>query len=254
MEGFRIVGRFWVKKDGKNFLGDGRVELLRKIHASGSISKAAKEMKMSYKAAWDDVDTMNNLAEKPLISSAAGGKRGGGTKLTDAGTDIIAFYENLHEYFDQFINSTQYKFGEVHTSIINQENVFKAGVREITQAGNNVFIDVSIGMDLNITALVSLSIYTSIKNRGVDNVKVIIPPSSLMLVRTSEVENVGATNIFNGAIRKISDKNGRTSIEMEAGQGINLIVEVSKRIADRFKIAVGDVYCAVCKDADIIVL
>lgn len=51
----RIRGRIWLTVAGKNMLGRGRVELLEKIGTTGSISQAARAMKMSYKAAWDAV-------------------------------------------------------------------------------------------------------------------------------------------------------------------------------------------------------
>ena len=46
-----VQGRIWIKENNKNFLGHGKVELLERIAESGSIAKAAREMKMSYKAA-----------------------------------------------------------------------------------------------------------------------------------------------------------------------------------------------------------
>jgi molybdate transport system regulatory protein len=66
-------GRFWFTLDGKNFLGHGRVELLQRIADTGSISQAAKAMKMSYKAAWDAVDAMNHAWRAPLVESSPGG-------------------------------------------------------------------------------------------------------------------------------------------------------------------------------------
>ena len=72
-----VEGRIWVKENGKNFIGHGKVELLERIHKSGSISKAAKEMRMSYKAAWDCIDAMNKLSQEPIVISALGGKNGG---------------------------------------------------------------------------------------------------------------------------------------------------------------------------------
>ena len=66
-------GRFWLTLDGKNFLGRGRVELLQRIRETGSISKAAKAMKMSYKAAWDAVDAMNTAWTSPLVESGPAG-------------------------------------------------------------------------------------------------------------------------------------------------------------------------------------
>ncbi|MDR2884496.1 MAG: winged helix-turn-helix domain-containing protein [Deferribacteraceae bacterium] len=98
-----IIGRFWIKSGDKNYLGEGRVQLLRRIQATGSISQAAKDMGMSYKAAWDDVDAMNNLSETPLVVRSTGGKRGGGTSLTPAGVEILAYYDRLQAIFDEFI-------------------------------------------------------------------------------------------------------------------------------------------------------
>ena len=66
-------GRFWLTLDGTNFLGCGRVELLQRIADTGSISKAAQAMKMSYKAAWDAVDAMNNTWGALLVASSPGG-------------------------------------------------------------------------------------------------------------------------------------------------------------------------------------
>jgi molybdate transport system regulatory protein len=80
-------GRFWLTLGGKNFLGRGRVELLQRIRETGSISKAAKAMKMSYKAAWDAVDAMNTAWQTPLVDSGPAGSR-----LTEDAERLIAAY------------------------------------------------------------------------------------------------------------------------------------------------------------------
>ena len=99
-----IYGRFWVKKDSKNFLGLGKVELLKGILEYGSISSAAKSMRMSYKAAWDNVDCMNNLSSKDLVSSLIGGKGGGGTKITKEGKLAIEAFDELEKAKIAFCN------------------------------------------------------------------------------------------------------------------------------------------------------
>jgi len=80
-------GRFWLTLDGRNFLGRGRVELLHRIRETGSISKAAKAMKMSYKAAWDAVDAMNGAWQSPLVESSPAGSH-----LTDDAERLIAAF------------------------------------------------------------------------------------------------------------------------------------------------------------------
>jgi len=66
-----------------------QIDLLLAIKDGGSITAAAKEVGISYKTAWDRIDAMNNLADKALVSRSAGGKKGGGTQLTQFGEDIL---------------------------------------------------------------------------------------------------------------------------------------------------------------------
>ncbi|HMM47538.1 MAG TPA: LysR family transcriptional regulator [Thiobacillaceae bacterium] len=91
-------GRFWLTLDGKNFLGRGRVELLQRIRETGSISRAAKAMKMSYKAAWDAVDAMNDAWQSPLVHSTPTGSR-----LTDDAERLIAAFQHAEAQHTAFM-------------------------------------------------------------------------------------------------------------------------------------------------------
>lgn len=73
------------------------LELLERIDASGSISTAASAMGMSYKAAWQAVESMNNLSEQPVVERQAGGKHGGGTHLTTYGRRVVHAYRRLEK-------------------------------------------------------------------------------------------------------------------------------------------------------------
>ncbi len=100
----KIDGRFWLTKENQNFLGTGRVELLELIDKTGSINAAAKEMKMSYKAAWERINGMNVLASQPLIDRTTGGRGGGGTTLTPYARELIATFHRLAQLHRQFID------------------------------------------------------------------------------------------------------------------------------------------------------
>jgi molybdate transport system regulatory protein len=74
---------------------DKRLDILRRIGEVGSISRAARDAGVSYKAAWQAVETLNNLAGKPLLEKVVGGSGGGGARLTDAGRQLLSASERL---------------------------------------------------------------------------------------------------------------------------------------------------------------
>lgn len=100
----RIQSRIWIQKDGKSYLGQGRIELLKHIQKEGSISKAAKKMHMSYKAAWDNLNQINELSGVPLIESSNGGVGGGGTSLRLEGERAIEVFEKLEWVREEFFS------------------------------------------------------------------------------------------------------------------------------------------------------
>ncbi|PMU89097.1 ModE family transcriptional regulator [Pseudomonas veronii 1YdBTEX2] len=72
-----------------------RIALLAHIAEQGSITRAAKSAGLSYKAAWDAIDELNNLAQNPLVERSVGGKGGGGARLTAEGERVLRLYQRL---------------------------------------------------------------------------------------------------------------------------------------------------------------
>jgi molybdate transport system regulatory protein len=69
-------GWLWLNGPEGTFLGYGRIVLLERIEELGSISKAARSMEMSYKHAWDLLDSMNRQVSDKLLETFRGGKKG----------------------------------------------------------------------------------------------------------------------------------------------------------------------------------
>ena len=76
-------------------IGPGKISLLEAIARTGSITSAARELGMSYRRAWLLLDELNRSLSKPAADSAMGGRRGGGTALTDTGRRLIAIYRRI---------------------------------------------------------------------------------------------------------------------------------------------------------------
>jgi molybdate transport system regulatory protein len=68
---------------------DKRLDILRRIGENGSISEAARSAGVSYKAAWQAIETLSNLAGTALVEKVVGGAGGGGARLTPAGRQLL---------------------------------------------------------------------------------------------------------------------------------------------------------------------
>jgi molybdate transport system regulatory protein len=76
-------------------IGPGKIALLEAIDREGSISAAGRVLGMSYKRAWDLVDSLNALVSQAVVVARPGGYRGGGATLTDAGRALVADYRAI---------------------------------------------------------------------------------------------------------------------------------------------------------------
>jgi molybdate transport system regulatory protein len=87
--------RFRIVKGDAIAVGPGKIELLEAIDAAGSITGAARTLGMSYRRAWLLVETMNQCFAEPVVEAEAGGTRGGGTRLTKLGRDVVLRYRRI---------------------------------------------------------------------------------------------------------------------------------------------------------------
>lgn len=102
---FRVNGSLWLEGDGTRFFGPGPVELLQLIEETGSINQAAKKMGMSYKKAWEIVSRLNEKVGSPMVITATGGEKGGGSTISDEAKQMIAWYVGLREKFKKFMET-----------------------------------------------------------------------------------------------------------------------------------------------------
>ena len=87
--------RFRIDFGSRCSIGAGKIELLEGIARSGSLSQAAREMRMSYRRAWLLLEDMNLSFDEPVARASVGGRGGGGVILTAFGTRLAADYRRL---------------------------------------------------------------------------------------------------------------------------------------------------------------
>jgi molybdate transport system regulatory protein len=103
VKGYLVRCRMWVEKDGEIYISRGRITLLERIDELGSITAAARSMKLNYRNAWLWVEAMNRLAESPLVEKGTGGRGGGYAKLTEKGKEVVIKYRKLDNEIEEHI-------------------------------------------------------------------------------------------------------------------------------------------------------
>jgi molybdate transport system regulatory protein len=91
-------------------MGPGKAELIERIARSGSISAAAREMGMSYRRAWQLVESLNQAFREPVVETAIGGKRGGGARVTRYGENLVARFRAMESRASKAIASDLRRF------------------------------------------------------------------------------------------------------------------------------------------------
>ena len=97
--------KLWVEKDGEKVFGDGPLDILRRVEGTGSLRQAAAEINMSYSQAWNLMKDLEKRLGFNLLRRKVGGKKGGGSELTDKARELMMKFEIFREKADRSLYS-----------------------------------------------------------------------------------------------------------------------------------------------------
>jgi molybdate transport system regulatory protein len=185
-----------------------RIALLQHIAEQGSITRAAKSAGLSYKAAWDAIDELNNLAQKPLVERSVGGKGGGGAKLSREGERVLRLYQKLQALQAQVLEAAEDAsdldlLGRLmlRTSARNQ---LHGKVVAIDNQGHNDRIRLELAEGLSIDAQITHDSTLRLELETGTEVVALIKAGWLELLGIDQVTTPG-NNCLKGIIEEILD-------------------------------------------------
>ncbi|GAB7528035.1 TOBE domain-containing protein [Pseudomonas sp. 3A(2025)] len=125
-----------------------RLALLQHIAEQGSITRAAKSAGLSYKATWDAIDELNNLAHQPLVERSVGGRGGGGAKLSPEGERILRLYQRLQALQAHVLDAAE---SDADLDLLSRltlrtsaRNQLLGRIHSITRQGNNDLVRLAL--------------------------------------------------------------------------------------------------------------
>lgn len=243
-----LDGSVWLTVGGQNFGGAGRVTLLAAIGSCGSITAAAKSVKMSYKAAWDAVETMNNLAGEPLVERVSGGKGGGGTRLTRRGAQLVDNFkliEHAHRHFIEQLGRQAEGIADdflllrrinMKTSARNQ---FLGTVARIVRGAVNDEVELTLASGQAITATIT---HESTQDLGLApgvQAYAMIKASSIILAVDDGAARFSARNRMKGAVSRVQTGAVNTEVVIELAGGGSLAAIIPNDSCADLGLAIG---------------
>ncbi len=221
---------------------DKRIDILRSIQACGSISQAARIVGVSYKAAWQAVDTLSNLAGVPLLEKVVGGAGGGGTRVTKAGEHLLYAARRMQkaksDEFSKmaFLESDQgpylaIKGLQIRTSMRNQ---LPAEVKGLRAQGGAVRVALSLSNGLILFALITKE---SVQLLGLKKgLKVfLLFKATAVRVKTSLNTKLGE-NVLSGQVTRAPRGQAGGEVALSLAQQLNVVGFVSPGV----RLKVGD--------------
>jgi molybdate transport system regulatory protein len=257
---WQVKGNLALGPDGQGPLEDRRIRLLEQIGITGSITQAAKVMGMSYRAAWNAVDALRNLAGEALLVTQSGGTAGGGTRLTPAGERLVRTRRLVHEHQRRFLIGLQAQLEQTDTYQLirrlavktSARNQFFGTVTGIRVGSVNAEVTITLNEHDRLVAMITMESLSELQLAPGSEVWALVKAPSVLLTTLDPGIKLSARNRLCGAVARITrgSVNADVVIDLPGGAAVSAII--TNDSLDNLGLAVGGPACAVFKAGSVI--
>ncbi|MBK1635021.1 TOBE domain-containing protein [Rhodovulum adriaticum] len=240
-------------------MGADRVALLAAVGRTGSISAAAREVGLSYKAAWDGVQAMNNLFSGPLVTAAPGGRAGGGATLTPAGEKVITAFTAMQEGLERVVAALDAQIDLDPTDMLwslmmktSARNTYRCTVTQITQGTVSAEVDMDLGGGQQITAVITGRSAADMGLAPGTEVFAMVKSSFVILAKGQAEGMLSVRNRLTGTVTARTDGPVTSEIVLDLGGGKTLAATITHESANNLELRPGDTATALIKASHVI--
>ena len=235
-------------------VGADRITLMETIARNGSITAAAKELGMSYRAAWDAVQAVNNLFDEPLITAATGGAKGGAAWVTERGVRLIEAYRRMETKLAQAWAEVEADGADLWSLGMktSARNALGGTVEAIVDGAVNTEVTLKIGDGVNITAVVTRASVSDLGLRVGGAAIALIKSSFIILATGSAPLRTSARNQLNGTVLTRTDGAVNSEVIIHLPGGKTLTATLTLESAQNLNLQAGDPVIALIKAPHVI--
>lgn len=245
--------------------GEDRFRLLEAIDRLGSISAAAREVGLSYKAAWDATNTLNNLFAKPLVRARPGGRHGGGAEVTAAGRHALEAHRKLTRSLTRVLAEMSASLaagapGEDFPEIspwsflmkTSARNCFHGTITAVTEGAVSTEVALQISDDTALTVVMTNQSARDLQLHADQTAFALIKASTPILILENESARLSARNALQGSVLSVEPGAVNTEVILDIGGGKTLAVIITNDSAETLALAPGVACSALIKASQII--
>ena len=240
----------WLQQGGQPLVGADRVALLEAIRDTGSMTRAAKVVGISYKTAWDRVQGMNNGAGHPLVERTAGGAGGGGTLLTPYALALIAAFRELERTHSKMLGRLSKSMTQPHDVLrslaalglrTSARNQLAGTVAEVRAGVVNATVALALpgGVDRIHATLTLASLRELGLKKGVQAVALIKAPSVFIAVDDASALSLSVRNALPATVTAIRPGAVNTEVQARLAGGQTMVAMLSDDSVKRLALRVG---------------
>ncbi|RAU21019.1 molybdenum-dependent transcriptional regulator [Paramagnetospirillum kuznetsovii] len=241
-------------------VGRDRIALLEAVATQGSITKAAQAVGLSYKAAWDALNAVNNLLPRPAVAAQTGGRNGGGAVVTEDGKALIEAFHLLEERLSRV--AALFSAGDAPIDPIlllrslgmktSARNAFRCTVTEIHQGSVNAEVILHLTDAVTLAATITDESLRDLAIVPGLAVTALVKASFVMLAIGEAVPSVSARNRILGTVAHREDGPVSCEITLDIGGGKVLTAVITRDGADELGLRVGARAWALIKASQVI--
>lgn len=245
---------------GAGEISPRRLALLSAIASEGSISGAARASGMTYKAAWDAVDAMNNLAGELLVTSQHGGKGGGGAGLTAAGQKLVNDFAHMQALHTQFMAQLRAQ-GDLAKSLdmmrrltikSSARNMLSGQVESLRDGGVNTEVSIRLPGGDALHAMVTKESAQELELAPGREVYALIKASWIILAAADEGLRTSARNRLCGEIQRMTLGEINAEVVLQLSGGNTIAAIITRQSLQELGFKTGDKVCALIKASHMI--
>lgn len=256
-----LQGALWLAVGGQALGGPQRIGLLRAIAEHGTLTAAAQALGLSYKGAWEALQSMNAHAAQPLVERVTGGRGGGFTRLTPHAQRLVERYaqiEAVHQRFMRQLSDSAMNLDEPFSllKVLNMKtsarNQWLGEVAAIRAGAVNDEVELHLSGGARLVATITRDSSEALGLRLKQPVIALVKASSVLLATGLGTGRLSARNRYEGRVQQVSPGAVNAEVSVQADDGLAVVAIVNQASVATLGLAPGTAVSVLVQASDVI--